>query len=144
MRTSRVQFTVRSLMVAVVVVAIANAWWPALPFLAVATAIYCVATRVMRLSRAAAVVIACSGCLLVYVALSGPLILVACQIGEQEVHLPLVGATFDSYLPLFQLAGGTGLEAFLIQYVEWWLGGELGYGSKDWLGIRSQTASPGS
>jgi hypothetical protein len=130
-------------MVTVVVVAITIAWQPALPVLAVATAVYCVATRFVRLSAKPAALIACLACLLVYVALSGPLILVACQIGEQEVDLPSVGATFNSYRPLFPLARGIGLEAFLVQYVEWWLGGELGYGSMDWLGIQSQTGSPG-
>jgi hypothetical protein len=144
MRVSRLQLMVRSLMVAVAVVAITLAWWPALPFLGFATAVYCIATRVMRLSAKPAALIACSACLLVYVALSGPLILMACEFAEQEVHGHVVGAIFDGYRPLFRLARGTGLEALLVQYVEWWIGGELGYGSKDSFGIQSQTASPGA
>lgn len=139
----RVRFTVKRIMIAVAIVAMTFTWGPALPLLAIATAVYWVATRFARIRAMPAALIACSASVLVYVSLSGPLILLACELGEEENHGSLVAATFDGYRPLFQLARGVGLEAVLIRYVNWWVGGELGYLPKEWLGITPESVSSG-
>jgi hypothetical protein len=104
--------------------------------------VFSIATKRARLPSLAAISLSTLISVIIYCASSGPAVRGACWLSEEEVCWPVGAAVWHGYRPLFQVAKGVGLEAHLLRYVNWWIGGELAKLPRTLLGIEPQDPRP--